>query len=97
MLVGTPIMLCSRRSFIGEPMTQLYTKPRPKFKARTIKEIKGNCIETIPTGIEFEVYELNTMGYATCEGLGVNSIWKNEYEIIDEKEQEHGNQESCYR
>lgn len=55
-----------------------------KRKARTIKEIKGNMIETIPVGTEFfVVYEITNRFYATCEGLGVNSVYLNEFEYTD--------------
>ena len=54
------------------------------LKAITTKEIKGSCIKTIPAGTEFEIITI-VEGYdhATCTGLGVTSVWNNEYRILD--------------
>lgn len=55
------------------------------MKAKTIVEISGRCIETIPAGTEFTIIAfVPDYAYATCRGLGVSSIWNWEYELIKE-------------
>lgn len=51
--------------------------------ARTIKEISGARIETIPIGTEFEItYFVLDYGYVNCHGLHISSVWLDELEII---------------
>jgi hypothetical protein len=50
------------------------------MKAKTIKEIRGSCIPTIPVGTEFTVVAVVAgYGYATCLGLAVSSVWLDEF------------------
>jgi hypothetical protein len=52
-------------------------------KAVTIKEISGSCIETIPIGAEFTIITIVAgRNYATCNGLGVTSVWNDEYKLL---------------
>ena len=53
------------------------------LKARTIVEISGECIETIPVGTKFVVTYLNYF-FSSCSGLGITSIYNCEFEIIVE-------------
>jgi hypothetical protein len=54
-------------------------------KARTVKEISGRCIATIPVGTEFTIlYRGENPAYSTCTGLRVSSVWNDEYEFIDD-------------
>jgi hypothetical protein len=53
------------------------------MKARTIKEISGERIATIPVGTEFEVSRIGKF-YSHCNVLPINTIYNHEYEIIDE-------------
>lgn len=57
-------------------------------KAITVKEISGNCIKTIPIGTGFEVaVHKHRNGYRSCRGLGITSIFNDEFEFVDvEKE-----------
>lgn len=54
------------------------------MKGRTIVEISGSCIETIPVGTVFEV-TFRGPEYSSCRGLGITSIWNDEYELIKEE------------
>lgn len=58
------------------------------MKAKTIVEISGHCIPTIPVGTEFEVSLISDHGYALCKGLPVSSVWKDEYTFIDLESQD---------
>jgi hypothetical protein len=51
------------------------------MRARTIVEIKGSCIETIPVGTEFEIICINS-DYSACKGIGITLIWNDEYVLI---------------
>jgi hypothetical protein len=52
-------------------------------KAVTIKVISGSCIETIPIGTEFTIITIVAgRNYATCNGLGVTSVWNDEYKLL---------------
>lgn len=55
------------------------------FKARTIIEISGECIETIPVGTEFIITYYNDFLYSSCTGLSVSLIYNNEFKLIEEK------------
>jgi hypothetical protein len=59
-------------------------------KAITVTEIKGRCIETIPSGTVFEVFVNmeKSLGYSSCRGLGITSIWNSEFELIENIEKE---------
>jgi hypothetical protein len=53
-------------------------------KAITIKVICGSRIKTIPVGTTFEVL-VNTNasnGYSACRGLGITSIWNEEFVLV---------------
>ena len=55
--------------------------------AITIKEISGERIETIPVGTKFEIVcECPNYFYATCRGLGVSSVWLDEFRYLKEDE-----------
>lgn len=68
----------------------------PKFKplrAKTIREISGNRIQTIPIGTEFLVtfYNIDSLSYSSCTGLnnnnppfGITLIYNDEFEFIPE-------------
>ncbi len=51
------------------------------MKAITTKEIKGSAIDTIPVGTEFTITSV-LKEYSFCKGLGIFSIWNDEYKII---------------
>ena len=54
-------------------------------KAKTVKVISGDCIPTVPVGTEFEVESIIAdRGYATCKGLPVSSVWKDEFVFYSE-------------
>ena len=54
------------------------------MKAKTIKEISGNCIPTIPVGTEFTIVVIvKDYGYATCSGLPVSSVWLDEFVLLN--------------
>ncbi len=59
-------------------------KENTNRKAITIKEIKGNSIETIPIGTKFIIIHYGEE-YSSCEGLVIFSIWNNEFEFLGEK------------
>lgn len=61
-----------------------------KFKAITIKEISGRCIETISIGTKLEIWGngANAFYNVVTDGFGVTSVWKDEIEIIGPSEQE---------
>ena len=59
---------------------------KPEYKkAKTVKVIGGAAIPTIPTGTEFEVVvnSNNGYGFVSCRGLAVNSVWNDEYVLIE--------------
>ena len=51
------------------------------MRAKTIVEISGACIKTIPAGTVFEVIHRGPV-YSSCRGLGITEIWNDEYELI---------------
>ena len=53
------------------------------MKAKTIVEISGHCIDTIPAGTIFDVITVGTH-YSTCSNLGVSSVYNNEYVLLGE-------------
>lgn len=52
------------------------------LKGITVKEISGRCIDTIPVGTEFKVYNIHS-DWSVCEGLGITQIWNDEY-VLEE-------------
>jgi len=64
------------------------------YKARTIVEISGTAIETIPVGTEFTIVWIDMENYikdhenpfcpsySVCTGLGISDIYNNEFEIV---------------
>ncbi len=53
------------------------------MRARTIKEISGHAIPTIPKGTEFTILHTGDH-HSSCRGLPILSIWNDEYELIPE-------------
>jgi hypothetical protein len=53
------------------------------YNAITTKEISGKCIKTIPIGTKFKVLDHgNPLGIFSCIGLGITSIWRDEFEFL---------------
>lgn len=61
----------------------MYERKPDNLKARTIVEISGECIETIPVGTEFVVTYYNHF-FSSCTGLGITSVYNCEFEFIEE-------------
>jgi len=51
-------------------------------KAKTVVEISGSAIETVPAGTEFIVIGDESNSYFACRGIGISSIWKDEFVFI---------------
>lgn len=70
---------------VRESSNKGYTQMSDEYKkAITIKVICGSCIKTIPVGTTFEVL-VNTdtsHGYSACRGLGITSIWNEEFVLV---------------
>lgn len=65
-------------------MTEKTAMPNALRKAKTLKEISGVCIPTVPKGTDFEVVEIvKDRGYATCKGLPVSSLWLEEFSLVE--------------
>ena len=57
------------------------------MKAITTKEISGACIKTIPVGTPFEIFHIGDR-FSSCKGLGITSIWNDEYALVEENDEE---------
>jgi hypothetical protein len=59
-----------------------YVEPK-KYKAVTVKEITGQRIVTVPIGTEFLVSNIDNDVYANAFGIGVTSVFHDEYKLLD--------------
>ncbi len=65
-------------------MYQRTQEPKP-LPARTIKEINAPALGLrIPVGTEFLITHLGDSAsfYSSCKGLGVFSVWNDEFELV---------------
>lgn len=54
-----------------------------KYKAKTIKEIKGSGIPVIKVGTKFIITYYGEQ-YSSCEKLPIHKIWNDEFEFTKE-------------
>lgn len=66
-----------------------YPRNKVNMKARTIKEISGSAIPTIPIGTEFTIIwtnlEAKNIGheFSICKDLPIWEIWNDEFEFLE--------------